>query len=498
MGSCCNAVRKSYRSAGSILAALCVLSLLFLIASKRADAQTPGQTGQITVEMLLGNAVSDGGSGQYKEVESAMQEFFGKRNLTGARDFLKAAKKKFPKLAPAEVMMAQLLAAAGQAAMARQELERGVVEDPKDPEFYVIFGRLGLQEGRFTDAELQFNKAEAVNAAFNDNAKRKRNFTLEILSGLATVAESRNKPEYWQVALDRLTAYLKEDPDKVSAHQRRGLALFRLNKPAEAMAAFKAADEAGQRTKTPALPAEVLMGRLYEEASNDPSKSQQQRDAAKAEAQKLMMAAAQAAPKDLETQLAVAQWALQAGKMNEALQYADVALKLDANSSLAQLTRGLVARILSDMRTAEDCFEAAFKLAPTDLGASNQLALVLVEQGDKDKQRRAAELAERNMRSAPGNREAAATLGWVYFNMGRYDEAERAMAQAATGGATSPDGAYYIAKIYEQKGKYAEAKLVLQQALDAKQSFIHRRDAEVLKTQLERRTEAAKTPTTDK
>ena len=209
-----------------------------LLVATRAGAQpAPGTTAQaqISVEVLLGNAVSDAGSGQYKEVQDAMEEFFGKRNLNEARTLLKAAKKKFPKLPPAEIMMAQMLAAANQGAMARAELEKGVVVTPKDPEFYTLFGKLALQDGRYSDAELELTKAEALNNEFNENPKRKRNFALDINNGLAIVAEFRGTPEHLQSAITRLNSFLKEDPDNVAGYQRLGVLLFKLDKPTEAL-----------------------------------------------------------------------------------------------------------------------------------------------------------------------------------------------------------------------------------------------------------------------
>jgi hypothetical protein len=82
-----------------VLMALCFVCLI----------SSPGRA-QVTVESLTGSAVTEVGP-HYQDIEDAIKRFFS-RDVEGARSLLTAAKKKAPKLAPPEVMLAQLLVSA--------------------------------------------------------------------------------------------------------------------------------------------------------------------------------------------------------------------------------------------------------------------------------------------------------------------------------------------------------------------------------------------------
>ena len=108
--------------------------------------------------------------------------------------------------------------------------------------------------------------------------------------------------------------------------------------------------------------------------------------------------------------------------------------------------RGLIARHLKDHERAEGLFLAILKDSPGDGDASNQLALALAEQADQGKRQRALELAEEATgREILSRLTVRATLGWVYYRLGRVDDAERtdeppclAAGSAATPRITSP------------------------------------------------------------
>jgi predicted Zn-dependent protease len=89
-----------------------------------------------------------------------------------------------------------------------------------------------------------------------------------------------------------------------------------------------------------------------------------------------------------------------------------------------KLLRGLIARGLKDYAQAEGYFQTLHQDTPGDLQVTNQLALTLVEQGDKTKQSRALQLVEANARAYPNVPDALAMLGWGYYRLGRIDEAE--------------------------------------------------------------------------
>jgi tetratricopeptide (TPR) repeat protein len=448
-------------------------------ASAQQQVQIP------KVEDLIGNSVSDASAANYPEVQSAIKRFFVERDVNGARADLEVARSKHQTLPPAEIMMAQFLALAQQVPMARAELELGVKKElegnkPVDPEFYLIFGDVAFQERRFTDAELLFAKAEALISDYSLNAIRKRNLNRRALAGEAAVAEAR---EDWATAQKDLVAWLQIDADSAPAHQRLGRTLFKLNKPAEAEAEFQKAAEADKKV----LPAEIMMGRLYEEAEAHTTAAKQMAKAIE-NLKKLP-----ASDKQLYVNicLAVAQWAVQTGDLKTAKVEADKALQRDSSSLETQIVSGLIARLNNDWSTAEADFEKAHDLSPSNFIASNNLALVLAENGakakDDSKLKRAKALAEVNARQYQQNAEAIATLGWVYYKMGKKDEAKQAIFAVANSGSVSADSAYYVAQVLSDMGEATKAQLVLAQALNNKQPFAMRSAAETLKKEVDKK-----------
>ena len=61
---------------------------------------------------------------------------------------------------------------------------------PNDPEAYMLFAQLALQDGQATEAELLLQKTKALADAYSANAKRKRNFDLSVAAGLAASCPS--------------------------------------------------------------------------------------------------------------------------------------------------------------------------------------------------------------------------------------------------------------------------------------------------------------------
>ena len=84
------------------------------------------------------------------------------------------AKKKGPKLATSEVMLANALVLMNQSGMGRMEYERWIKEHPLDPEAYLRIAELDYSEGRFTESGLLFDKASEVVAKFDGARNGKR------------------------------------------------------------------------------------------------------------------------------------------------------------------------------------------------------------------------------------------------------------------------------------------------------------------------------------
>lgn len=451
-----------HRLCGGMVATLMVVATA--LPASRAQAQVTAQT-------LIGKAISD--DSQNQEVTGAINRFRD-RDIDGCRAILERVKSNNPKMPPPGVMMAMLWLSVNQLGPARAELEDSVIKYAKDPEPYLMMGDLAFQERRVTDADMLFREATRLTAEYTENAKRKRDFDIRCNAGSAAVAEARKQ---WEVAQKHLQAWIDLDPDNASAHQRMGIVLFQLSKPTEALEQFREAKKLDQKAVQP----ELAMARLYDDAKK--------RDVAK----KLIEAAIKEAPKDPAVLLAAAQWYLGQNDLERAKSIADDALKIDAKSLEGRVVRGAIARVARDYAAAEKFFYDAHVQSPGNFPASNSLALVLIESDDKESRQRALEMAEANVamhrENSPQQANALTTLAWVYYKLGRREDAEKILAQITQNNALTTDGAYYVAKLLSDRGEKDRAQKILEEVLANEPMFATRPDAVDLLAKLKKTSE---------
>jgi len=414
---------------------------------------------QVTAQTLIGKAVSD--DSQTKEINNAIARFRD-RDIDGCMAVLERARSQNPKLPPPGVMMAMLWLSVNQLQPARAELENAAVRFPKDPEPYLMLGDLAFQERRITESAVLFDKAAALTATFDENPKRKRDFEIRSNAGNAAVAEARRQ---WEQSRTYLAKWLELDPDNASAHQRMGITLFQLGQEQESLAQFREA----RKLDAKALQPELALARLHDDAKK------------KDTARTLIEQAIKASPDDAGVQLAAAQWYLGQNDLEKARAGAETALKIDPRRLAGKLGGGAIARSPRDYKTAEQFFNEAHVQSPGNFAASNSLALVLIESDDKDARQRAMEMAEANVamhrENSPQQVNALTTLAWVYYRMGRREDAERILEQISRSNALTSDGAYYVAKLLADRGDKDRARTILEQVLDAEPMFATRPDA---------------------
>jgi len=414
---------------------------------------------QITAHSLAGKAVSD--DAQYADIDAAIARF-RERDLNGCRALLERACSNNPKLPPPGVMMSLLWLSVNQLVPARAELEDTAVKVPGDPEPYLLLGDLAFQDRRITDAAVLFEKATQLTARYTENPKRRRDFEIRGHAGTAAVAETRRQ---WDDAERELRGWLELDPDNSSAHQRLGIVLFRRGNPQDALTQFREARKLDEKSVHP----ELAMARLYEEENKQ------------ATARKLVDMAVKSSPRDPAVLLAAAQWYLGQDDLQTATTHADTALKIDPGSLEGKVVRGAIARVARDYKAAERYFNEAHVQSPGNFPSSNSLALVLVEGEDKASRQRALEMAEANVamhrEGSPFQITALTTLAWVYYKVGRREDAEKILSQITQNNQLTTDGAYYVARILVDRGEKDRAKKILEEVLATEQLFATRPDA---------------------
>jgi tetratricopeptide (TPR) repeat protein len=444
---------------------LALLSALFLAAvpSLRADVQllsssgTPWPTPAVEIDEL---------SKSLTEVNQAIKSF-DKRDFDACVQQLARAVKAHPELPPAHALLAKLAFLKNQPALIRPALEQAAVQDREHPEVYILFGNLALVENRATDAVVHFEKARALAAANRWTAAQRQRFEQFCHQGMAPVAEARGN---WINARTELEAWLAHDSGNARARQRLGKALFNLNQQEAAYEELQKAAKADSAIEPPA----ITMGWLYTRAGNVKK------------AEEWMEYAVKTSPDSFPVRLGMASWLLEQGRADEALSQAEAAAKIQPSSSDVQRLLGLAARQRKDLAVAERIFQELLVQSPGDAWARSQLALVLAEQADDAKKRRAVELAEQAVKLDPKSPRALATLGAVYFRVQRLEDAEKLLASVFQNGQSQSDDVLALARVEDARGKKDVVVPLLKKALGASGLFIERNEAKRWLEELEK------------
>jgi len=438
----------------------CGLSLLLLLSATLVhaqDATAPDSATPNAEDGVILPPIPEGDN-KYPEVVDA-QKLFEKGDFDGALKMLERAKELYPQLYPPQILMARMAMARNQMNLARSWLEQAVEEMPNDPSGYQFIGEFAVRENRLVEAEMVFDRAAELLAAYEANELLKRDLQIHLHTYRAAIALRRQQ---WPAAEEELRAWLELKPDVADAHFNLAQSLFKQQRHDEALAEF----EIAAQTNKVFPPADVALGRLYAREG----------DAAKAE--ECMQRALEKNPKDIRTLLGVADWQLLNGQFEAARPHAELAVEVDSSSLPAKLMAGTVARFLGDTPAAEKYFEQAFLQSPSNFQAIDQLALVLAEQDDDSKRRRALQLAETNARQFPNDPAALATLGWVYYQHDRLADALNVFQALTRSMRINGDSAFYFATITNQMKRKDEAKRWLEVAVNSTAPFVHRAEAE--------------------
>ncbi|MCA9264325.1 MAG: tetratricopeptide repeat protein [Planctomycetales bacterium] len=401
------------------------------------------------------------------ELERALRSFHEGNEDETLRWLLKAQESN-PDLAPAEVMLATMYLTNDRAAAGRQVLERAVLQHPLDPEPHLIFGDLGWQERRVSDAFLQYQRGYELAKDFAGSADRKRQLQVRALAGLGTIAETRRQHDQAVKYFEQLVSI---NPEHSQAHFRLGNLLFALGRPNEALVQF----EAAAQTSTDAPDPRLTLAQLYQQHGNTEETS------------RWLQQAIDQTPNSPTPRLAMARWLLQiANDETEATAHLDGAEQVGASAADVGLLRGLIAWKQGDLTRAEKHLEPVAIADPQNTPANCSLASVLAEQAGEDQQKRAWELIQLVAAKSPQSADIITTAGWVAYRIGQWDIAEQNLRRAAEISPRDRDVHYYLARSLYRHGHIADARQHLEQALKLPGLFIHESSARQFLRELDR------------
>jgi predicted Zn-dependent protease len=406
---------------------------------------------------------------QYEEVKKAMVAF-KRGDSKAARELLVAARAKYTELAPADVMLAILYYASGKKAEGQAALENATINDPKDPEAYVLLGDLALRSGQRAYADLAYQRAQGLIKGSDGSPRRLKKLKVRIEAGLASLSESRGQYDDAQQHLLAWKALVPTSPVPVGS---LGRVLFHLKKYDEAREAF--AELVKIEKDSP--PVDIAMGRLYSDAGMQD------------EALACMTAAVKQGSKDIRIRLSVSEWALQNGHMQLAQECIEAALKMDKSSVSGQVLAARMARQLGEVEKAESILQAAVLSSPNQFAITNEFARTLAMSSDEDKWKTGLKYAEQNFRlyknQATGTGlEAAVTYAWLLARNGQSTKAEAALHTLPDKSSISSENAYYAARIYLENNKPDLAANALRATLSSEVAFPGKEQARKLLAEL--------------
>jgi tetratricopeptide (TPR) repeat protein len=165
-------------------------------------------------------------------------------------------------------------------------------------------------------------------------------------------------------------------------------------------------------------------------------------------------------------------------RYDEALKMVNDAIQQNPSNGPAIAARGNIYLMQEKTDDAIKDFEKAVQLNPNQDVAANNLAYLLADQ-NRDLQN-ALKYAQGVRSRHPEDPNAADTLGWVYYRVGRMVLARDAVQFAVSKQPNNPLFEYHLGAIYKANNQRTEAEAALKKALASTTEFKERRQADDL------------------
>ncbi len=395
-----------------------------------------------------------------KDKVQQAEALFRKGDAQNCFSVLENACKQDSEMPPAQFLFGVLYLWNNNQASARQIFEATGVKHADYPGVYIILANLALQEGRSVEATLLYQKALSLVEGKTWKPYQSQAFLDQVYTGLANISERREK---WADALsyvEKLLA-LKGGKDGL-LKQKMAILNFKSGKRESAYQELSNAKLEKADLESP----EITMVNLYTEA-----KMMEQ-------AKKWVVFALQRNPKDSNVFYQAAQWYWSNDDLAKAQETALQARQLGAENTELKMLLGLIAREQKQFDEAEKIFAEINQQIPTHFGASNQLALVLIEQKEKEKKDKAVQIASMNARLHSKNIVALSTLGWILLRLDNVNEAGKIFEAIVKGGNITAETAYYLAHLTFKLNRLQDVKRWLEAAKQSNARFIHRKEVE--------------------
>lgn len=171
---------------------------------------------------------------------------------------------------------------------------------------------------------------------------------------------------------------------------------------------------------------------------------------------------------DIDLYLFISGLYLQAARPTAAVEAARKALGLapdgrDDITTSALIMLASAQERAGDTKGSEASLRRVLAKDPNNATALNNLGYFLLERNERLSE--ALEMIQRAVRSNPNNTNFLDSLGWAYFKLGRLDEAERNLKEAARRDNLSATIQEHLGDLYERRGQREMARSAWQRAL---------------------------------
>jgi tetratricopeptide (TPR) repeat protein len=167
---------------------------------------------------------------------------------------------------------------------------------------------------------------------------------------------------------------------------------------------------------------------------------------------------------------------LNEGKLDQGMKTLEEVITQEPKNANAVTAKGILYEKQGKIDEAKKYYNEALKLDPNAVGAANNLAWILAEEG-KDLTT-ALNLAQMARNKAPNNGAIADTLGWVYYKLGSHVQAREQFRFAVSKDPEHPTLQYHLGLAFKETKQFSEARSALGKATASKKEFKERNQAQ--------------------